>query len=93
MAGIIWSREALARLALIFEYIAEFDPNASARIVDRLLAAGESLNDLPNRGRPAMDGTRELVTVPPYILRYEVLGDTMRIVAIRHGAQHPRDPA
>ncbi len=87
MARVIWSREVIAHLELIRAYIAEFDPVAADRLAARLLDAGESLRDFPLRGRPTPDGWRELPTIPPYILQYEVRDDVVRILAIRHGRQ------
>lgn len=91
MARVIWSRPALSQLQVIFDYIEQFDEDAARRTAERLLAAGDSLQDFPRRGRPAGIDARELVTVPPYIIRYKVLDDTVTIVAVRHGAQRPQD--
>jgi plasmid stabilization system protein ParE len=30
-----------------------------------------------------------MTTVPPYILRYEVDGEVVRILSVRHGARRP----
>ncbi|MDQ1157326.1 toxin ParE1/3/4 [Sphingomonas sp. SORGH_AS 950] len=88
MAQVVWLNEALDQLDLIVAYLEAFDPEAAARIAQRLVDLGESLRDFPRRGRPAADGTRELVTVPPYILSYDVNGDIVSIVGIRHGARN-----
>lgn len=87
MAEVGWSREALAKLDLIAEYIRQFDPRAAQRIAERLFAAGQSLSDFPNRGRPLGGKLREIVTVQPYILQYRVDGDRVLILGIRHAAQ------
>lgn len=55
----------------------------------RLIAAGNSLSDFPERGRPASGGTRELVIVAPYVLRYRVIDDTAYILRVRHRARKP----
>lgn len=91
MAAVVWLDEAFDQLDLIVAYIAQFDPDAAERIGGRLIALGESLADFPNRGRPASDGTREMVIVRPYILRYEVIADTVTIIGIRHSAQRSPD--
>ena len=87
MAEVGWSTEALEQLKLITEYIAQFNPAAAQRNRDRLLALSESLSDFPNRGRPAAFDTREMVTVRPYVLRYQVEGETVTILGVRHAAQ------
>lgn len=87
MAEIVWSTEALERLALIYEYIAQFVPEAAARVAADPIAAANRLEHFPERGRPASNGRRELASVPPYVIRYRVDGDTVIITAIKHGRQ------
>ncbi len=87
MARVIWLPEALGAVDAIRAYIQQFDPRAAQRVAERLIAAGHSLSDFPNRGRPTTSGLRELVTVPPYVLRYVVVGDTVYITTVKHGAQ------
>lgn len=89
MAKVVWLNEAIDQLDLIVAYIELFDPIAAERIGDRLFALGESLRDFPYRGRPAGNGARELVTVPPYVLRYQIDGEKVSILSIRHGARRP----
>lgn len=91
MAQIVWLNEAIDQLDVIAAYIRLFDPAAARRVVTRLIALGESLSEFPNRGRPVGNGIREMTTVPPYILRYEVVGDLVFIRGIRHGARQPLD--
>lgn len=90
MAEVVWRRSALQDLIEIAAYIRQFDPKAADEYERALTALGESLSTFPNRGRPAVDGMRELVTVPPYVLGYRVLGDQVQIVSVRHGRQQPR---
>jgi toxin ParE1/3/4 len=87
VAEVAWTREALVHLELIRAYIRQFDPDAARRFARRLIDAGESLRDFPDRGRPAGDGKRELPIVPPYVIRYEIHGEVVYIVSIRHSRQ------
>ncbi|MEO7689196.1 MAG: type II toxin-antitoxin system RelE/ParE family toxin [Sphingomonas sp.] len=87
MARIVWTREALASLELIRTYIHQFDPQAAQRMARRLIEAGDSLRNFPDRGRPVDSGRRELVTIPPYIIRYSFDGERVFILGIRHSAQ------
>lgn len=87
MVSIVWSVEAARNLERIRAYVAQFDPAASSRLSKRLVDAAQSLEHFPERGRPAAFGCRELVTVPPYVIRYEVVGNQVSILGIRHGAQ------
>ena len=89
MARVDWPDQAKDELDQIIAYIREFSPVAATRIGARLFALGESLASSPHRGRPAAGGTRELVTVRPYILRYYVRDDVVTIVSIRHSARRP----
>ena len=89
MAQVVWLSEAIDQLDLIVAYIELFDPAAAQRVRDRLVRTGESLSDFPNRGRPVGDGIRQMTTVPPYVLSYEVVDDTAYILGIRHGARRP----
>lgn len=89
MADVVWSDAALHELVEIRAYIAIFDPAAAGRIVTKLRQAGDSLALYPRRGRLSADGAREMVTVPPYILCYDVLEDMVTILHIRHGRRQP----
>ena len=87
MVQIVWTQRALVRLRLIRAYIAEFDPDAAERLAARLIQAGNSLRDFPQRGRPSTRGRRELATVPPYVIRYHIAGKRLFISDIKHGRQ------
>jgi toxin ParE1/3/4 len=86
----IWSPEAIADLVALRAYIAENDPAAAQRIALHILHNVESL--LPNRpemGRPGrVPGTRELV-IPrtPFIVPYRLVGNTIQILRVFHGAR------
>ena len=89
MAQVGWSSAALRQLIDIRAYIAQFDPVAADRMASRLHDLGESLADFPRRGRPARHGLRELATVPPFVLSYDVEDERVTILDIRHGARQP----
>jgi toxin ParE1/3/4 len=46
-----WTDQAFERLAQIEAFIAQDDPKAGERLVDRLIARGEALADQPYLGR------------------------------------------
>lgn len=87
MAQVVWTRRALADLITIRGYIGQFSPLAAQRMALRLRRAAESLADHPLRGRLATATLRELVVVPPYVIRYHVGDGMVRIVRIRHAAR------
>jgi plasmid stabilization system protein ParE len=88
-AGVEWAEEALAQLERIRRYTAYSDARAADRMASRLWTAGESLASFPNRGRLRANGTRELPSIPPYIIAYEVIGARVLILRVRHGRQLP----
>lgn len=86
---VVYSRRALRDFAAIRTYIAQENPDAASRMAVRLLAACDRLEQFPERGRLGVDpGTRELTTVRPYVIVYEVKAShRVEILAIWHGAQ------
>lgn len=87
MAEVVWSRRALSDLFAIRAYIGQFSPLAAQRMARRLRVAGDSLVNHPDRGRLVTATIRELVIISPYIIRYQVMGDRVTIIRIRHAAQ------
>lgn len=93
MNKVIWSSPALGHLRSIRAYIEQFNPRAAQELAAALVEAGNNLEHFPHRGRP-VPGTdkRELVTVYPYIIRYRIVGNTVRILRVRHTARRPTSP-
>ena len=89
MRRLIWSTDAIDDLRAIRAYIAETNRPAASRVGTALVKAANGLVAFPDRGRPVRSGIRELTTVPPYVIRYVVLPDEVRIVFIRHAARRP----
>jgi toxin ParE1/3/4 len=86
---VIWTAGARRDLDGIWTYIAADNPVAADHVDDDLVKAGESLAEMPRRGRPGrLADTRELI-VPgrPYIVVYTLRGDTVAILRILHMAQ------
>jgi toxin ParE1/3/4 len=71
------------------DYIAEENPAAPARVVQRILDAVNLLKKNPAMGRPGrVPNTRELVVAgTPYILPYRVRGDALEILRVFHTAR------
>jgi len=83
---VIWAPNAVREVWRIHDYIASFNPRAAAHLADQLIEAGRNLASNPHRGRPAPGKSwRELVVVYPYIIRYQVVGEVVRILRVRHG--------
>lgn len=89
-----WSRHAAADRLAIFAWIADDDPRTAALVDERIEQAARRLIDFPESGRPGrIDGTRELVVArTSYIVPYTIVGDTVRLLRVIHGAQKwPQD--
>jgi toxin ParE1/3/4 len=86
MIPVIWLDEALADLRAVGEHIARDNAEAAYRVMRRIKAVADTLADVPEMGRPGrVDGTRELVISDlPYILPYQITGETIRILAVMH---------
>ena len=86
---LVYPRRYRRRLEDIHELIAADNPDAAARVIERIRIAVERLREFPALGRPGrIDGTRELViTGTPYIVPYRVHADEVQIITVLHSAQ------
>jgi addiction module RelE/StbE family toxin len=84
-----WPVFSLADRTAIFETIEADNPRAAVDMDDRIQTRVEGLARFPEMGRPGrIEGTRELVIArTPYIAAYRIVGDTVRILRVLHGAQ------
>jgi toxin ParE1/3/4 len=87
---LVWSPEAIDDLAAMRAYIEQDDPGAAQRVTLRIVQNVETLlPSHPEMGRPGrVPGTRELV-IPrtPFIVPYRVVGNTVQILRVFHGAR------
>ena len=81
-----WLRTALRNLDAEAAFIAEDDPAAARRVVERVLKAVAMLVAQPDIGRPGrVPHTRELVVLNTrYIVPYRVRGDTVEVLRVFH---------
>lgn len=87
---VAWRAAARDDRRRITAWLAERNPAAAVRIARALLAAADSLATRPEKGRPGwVPDTRELSTVPPYVIVYRVdrVADVVRILRVWHTAQ------
>ena len=83
---VVWSPSALRDIRHIYRYIARFNQRAAEDLARELVAAGDSLESFPQRGRPVPGAhLREWALVYPYIIPYRTAGDQVRILRVRHG--------
>jgi toxin ParE1/3/4 len=86
---IAWTRRATLNLYHVREFIRQENPTAAAKVGERLENAATSLARFPLYGRAGkVPGTRELVIAGlPYVLIYQVTGDTVTILRVLHDKQ------
>jgi toxin ParE1/3/4 len=85
-----WLRLALTNLEAEADYIAEDNPAATDRLVQRIFRATDLLAKNPAMGRPGrVPGTRELVLADtPYIIPYRVRANIVEILRVFHAARN-----
>lgn len=81
-----WSTLALRDFEDATDYIAQDNPVAAQQIAERIEAATRKLIEYPYIGHPGDDeNTREwLVRQTPYVLVYEIHGDTLYLSRVWH---------
>jgi toxin ParE1/3/4 len=86
----IWSPEAIEDLTALRTYIEQNDLAAARRVALHIIQKVETLlSNNPEMGRPGrVPGTRELV-IPrtPFVVPYRIVGNTLEILRIYHGAR------
>jgi toxin ParE1/3/4 len=83
-----WTTNAADDLARIVEHVRADSPTAAQHIARTIYEGIASLRSMPSRGRVGrVENTRELV-FSPYIAVYEILGEDVQVLRIRHGAQN-----
>ncbi len=88
MLTLIWRERALEQLEAILAYIAERNEAAARRLQAAIELCAEGLTDRPFMYRPGrIEGTREAVVHPNYILVYRVTADAVEIVNVVHARQ------
>jgi len=88
MRPVVWAREALDDASNIADYISDNNPAAADRITAIIFESAEVLGQYPNMYRPGrMDGTREAIIHPNYVLVYRVEAAQIRIVNVLHSAR------
>ena len=84
-----FTRRAKTDLSEIFDYVAQDNTHAAARIITKIRNSLTGLTANPSLGRPGrIDGTRELViTHTPYIVAYRIPGNEIQMLAVIHAAR------
>jgi addiction module RelE/StbE family toxin len=85
---VAWTPEALQDRVDVWDYIADDNPGAAARMDELFSESAARLADHPRLGRPGtIPGTRELIPHESYRLVYEIDGETVWILTLVHTAR------
>jgi addiction module RelE/StbE family toxin len=88
MLSLIWRASAVDDLTTIIGYIAERNFDAAAKLQSLIEFTAERLIEHPFIYRPGrVNGTREAVVHPNYIIIYRVTEEAVEIVNVVHARQ------
>lgn len=83
-----WKAPAIADLLAIVDYIADDNPDAALALMDEIQGKVAQLLAHPKRCRPGrVNGTRELVVRPNYIVVYTETVSAVTVLRVLHAAQ------
>lgn len=91
MLAVRWADEAVIDLAEIIGYIERRDSIAAQGLLDDILQTIEQLPLMPSLFRPGrVEGTREVVVRPNYLVVYKIGGDAIDVLRVLHARrQYP----
>lgn len=88
MPELEWKAPAVADLMAIVDYISDDNPDAALALMEEIHGKVAQLPAHPKRCRPGrVDGTRELVVRPNYIVVYAETAATVTVLRVLHAAQ------
>jgi toxin ParE1/3/4 len=83
-----WKATAIADLLAIVDYISDDNPDAAQALKDEIETKTSRLPENPQMYRGGrVDGTREMVVRPNYIVVYAESSDVVTILRVLHSAQ------
>lgn len=88
MPELEWKAPAVADLMAIVDYISDDNPNAALALMEEIQSKVALLPVHPKRCRPGrVEGTRELVIRPNYIVIYAETAAAVTVLRVLHAAQ------
>lgn len=88
MPRLEWTAPAVADLLEIIAYVADRNPDAAQSLKDEIEAKAARLPERPRiyrRGR--VEGTREMVVLPNYLVVYAEDPERVRVLRVLHAAR------
>ena len=85
-----WTPRAVSDLVRLHDFLAEKNPRAAQAVVDALTSAPDKLKQFPRRGgrlEQFVDREVRRLIVGAYEIRYEINGETIRLLQIWHGRE------
>ena len=88
MPDLEWKATAIADLLAIVDYISDDNPDAAQALKDEIETKTSRLPENPQMYRGGrVDGTRQMVVRPNYIVVYAESSDVVTILRVLHSAQ------
>ncbi|KAF1019007.1 MAG: hypothetical protein GAK30_03350 [Paracidovorax wautersii] len=88
MMELHWTTHAIQDREAIYDYIEANNPSAALALDELFAEKAARLINQPSLGRPGrVPGTREWVAHQNYILVYDVVGRSVRMLRILHAAR------
>lgn len=88
MLNLEWKATAIADLLAIVDYISDDNPDAAQALKDEIEAKTSRIPDNPQLYRVGrVDGTREMVVRPNYIVIYVEDDSAVTVLRVLHAAQ------
>ena len=88
MMALYWTPEAIQDREAIYDYIEADNPMAALALDELFEEKAGQLSDHPHLGRRGrVTGTLELVVHQNYILIYDVVGESVRVLRVLHAAR------
>ena len=88
MPELEWKAAAVADLMAIVDYISDDNPDAALALMEEIEGKVAQLTAQPKRCRPGrVEGTRELVVRPNYIVIYVETAATVMVLRVLHASQ------
>ncbi len=86
---LVWTAEAISQIEAIINYVAADNPQAALDLADLIITGvDDQLTANPRSGRPGrVEGTRELIVHPSYIVAYRLTITAVEVLSVRHAAR------